>query len=150
MAVNVILTSDYKYNQFELLAWLNEALHTKFTKVEQICSGAAFCQLMDWLFPDSLNVKKVKFQAQTEVEFIHNYSLLQASFRKAGITKLVSVEELYNGNFEENLAFLKWFKLLFEANYHGQPYDAVEARDSQVILPAKLSTGAAKSNCPHL
>ncbi|KAJ8257349.1 hypothetical protein GJAV_G00184660 [Gymnothorax javanicus] len=142
MAVNVSLGSENHYNQFELLAWLNESLQTKFTKVEQICSGAAFCQLMDWLFPGSVKLERVKFQAQTEVEFIYNYGLLQASFRHTGITESLSVEELISGNFENCLTFLKWFKLLFEANYHGQKYDALEARQGQMILPAKCASAS--------
>ncbi|XP_061115075.1 uncharacterized protein LOC133139515 [Conger conger] len=131
MAVNVSLTSENNYSQFELLTWLNESLQTKFNKVEQICSGAAFCQLMDWLFPGSVKLERVKFQAETEVEFIYNYSLLQASFRHAGITKSLSVEGLITGNFENNFMFLKWFKLLFEANDHGQKYSPLEARKGQ-------------------
>ncbi|XP_064154116.1 uncharacterized protein LOC135233988 [Anguilla rostrata] len=153
MAVNVSLTSENNYNQFELLSWLNESLQTKFNKVEQICSGAAFCQLMDWLFPGSVKLERVNFQAQTEVEFIHNYSLLQASFRHTGITKSLSVEELISRNSENSFMFLKWFKLFFEANYHGQKYNALEARKGQVILPAMCAPDSPRItkviNSPH-
>ncbi|XP_036388708.1 uncharacterized protein LOC118780367 [Megalops cyprinoides] len=137
MAVNVRLTSDDKYNRFELLAWLNESLQTKFNKVEQVCSGAAFCQMMDWLFPGSINIKEVHFQAQTETEFFHNYSLLQTAFRTTGVTKLLRVEGLIQGNFEDTFTLLKWFKLFFEANFNGQKYDPIVAREGKVILPVK-------------
>uniref|UniRef100_W5MEM5 DNA (cytosine-5-)-methyltransferase n=1 Tax=Lepisosteus oculatus TaxID=7918 RepID=W5MEM5_LEPOC len=137
MAVNVRLTSDAgdKYDRVELLAWLNDSLQTKFTKVEQICSGAAYCQLMDWLFPGSMDLNKIKFQAQEELEFIHNYNLLQKSFRKTGVTKVIPVDELVKGAFQINFQFLKWFKKFFDANFYGQIYNALTAREGQIVLP---------------
>uniref|UniRef100_A0A674C390 DNA (cytosine-5-)-methyltransferase n=1 Tax=Salmo trutta TaxID=8032 RepID=A0A674C390_SALTR len=88
MAVNVQVKPGEKHNRYELLAWLNESLQTKFTKVEQTCSGAAFCQLMHWLFPGSVDVQRVRFQASDEVDALHNYSVLQAGFRRSGVIKV--------------------------------------------------------------
>lgn len=50
--------------------------------------GAAFCQLMDWLFPGSLDLSTVRFQCNNPVDFVHNYSLLQAAFTTAGVKKV--------------------------------------------------------------
>ncbi|XP_064161152.1 DNA (cytosine-5)-methyltransferase 3A-like isoform X2 [Anguilla rostrata] len=140
MAMNVKLTPDAvdKCNRFVLLAWLNESLQTKFTQVEEICSGAVYCQLMDWLYPESLDLALVKFQAQEEADFIHNYSLLQASFTKMGVTKSVPVEDLIKGKFRDNFTFLKWFKKFFDVNFCGQIYCPLEARDGQSILAVKV------------
>uniref|UniRef100_A0A3B3RNQ8 DNA (cytosine-5-)-methyltransferase n=1 Tax=Paramormyrops kingsleyae TaxID=1676925 RepID=A0A3B3RNQ8_9TELE len=124
----------------DLLNWLNESLQTSFTKVEEISSGACFCQLMDWLFPGLLNLKKVNFQAKEEVEFIHNYNLLQASFKKKGVNKSIPVENLVKGKFQDNLAFLKWFRNFFKDNYCSQTYNPTEAREGQDILPVKPAT----------
>ncbi|XP_066558389.1 DNA (cytosine-5)-methyltransferase 3A isoform X2 [Amia ocellicauda] len=137
MAVNVRLTSENsdKFNRFELLSWINGSLETQFMKVEHTCSGAIYCQLMDWLFPGSLNIKKVKFQAHGEVEYIHNYNLLQSSFKKTGVTKDVPVHNLIKGKFQDNFQFLKWFRKFFDANFYGQVYNALAARDGQLILP---------------
>uniref|UniRef100_A0A8C8JS16 DNA (cytosine-5-)-methyltransferase n=1 Tax=Oncorhynchus tshawytscha TaxID=74940 RepID=A0A8C8JS16_ONCTS len=87
MAVNVQVEPGEKHNRYELLAWLNESLQTRFTKVEQTCSGAAFCQLMHWLFPGSVDVQRVRFHASDEVDARHNYSVLQAGFRRSGVIK---------------------------------------------------------------
>ena len=38
----------------ELLAWLNSCLSCSLTKIEHLCTGAAYCQLMDLLFPGAL------------------------------------------------------------------------------------------------
>jgi hypothetical protein len=43
---------------------------------------------MHWLFPGSLDMSQVKFQAQNEGEFRHNYNLLQEAFDRSGITKV--------------------------------------------------------------
>uniref|UniRef100_A0A8C7S7X2 DNA (cytosine-5-)-methyltransferase n=1 Tax=Oncorhynchus mykiss TaxID=8022 RepID=A0A8C7S7X2_ONCMY len=88
MAVNVQVKPGEKHNRYELLAWLNESLQTRFTKVEQTCSGAAFCQLMHWLFPGSVDVQRVRFHASDEVDARHNYSVLQAGFGRSGVIKV--------------------------------------------------------------
>lgn len=51
-------------------------------------AGAAYCQFMDMLFPGCLPLKKVKFGAKLEHEYIHNFKLLQAGFKKMGIDKV--------------------------------------------------------------
>uniref|UniRef100_A0A673XMY5 DNA (cytosine-5-)-methyltransferase n=1 Tax=Salmo trutta TaxID=8032 RepID=A0A673XMY5_SALTR len=101
------------------------------------CAGSCYCQLMDWLFPGCIDMSTVKFQAQDTPDFIHNYNLLQAGFRKTGVTKIVPVEELMNGRFQPNFVFLKWFKRFFQANLVGQVYTPVEARQGQEIQPAR-------------
>lgn len=35
----------------ELLSWLNDILDINYTKVEQCANGAAYCQVMDAIFP---------------------------------------------------------------------------------------------------
>lgn len=51
-------------------------------------SGAAYCQFMDMLFTNSVPLKKVKFGAKLEHEYIHNFKLLQVSFKKMGVDKV--------------------------------------------------------------
>ncbi|KAI5614004.1 DNA (cytosine-5-)-methyltransferase 3 beta, duplicate a isoform X1, partial [Silurus asotus] len=133
-----------KSSRFELLGWLNSSLQTKFNKIEEICSGACFCQLMDWVFSGSIDMSKVKFQCQDQEDFRHNYSLLQNAFRKMGITKSIPVEELIKGKFRSNFAFLKWFRIFFFANMTGQVYNPKEARDGQEIAPAQIHLRAAR------
>jgi len=49
---------------------------------------------MDMLFPGCISLKKVKFQAKLEHEYIHNFKLLQASFKRMNVDK-VSILYLY-------------------------------------------------------
>lgn len=43
---------------------------------------------MDLLFPGCISLKKVKFQAKLEHEYIHNFKLLQASFKRMNVDKV--------------------------------------------------------------
>lgn len=52
------------------------------------CAGAAYCQFMDMLFPGCILLKKVKFQAKLEHEFIHNFKVLQAAFKRMSVDKV--------------------------------------------------------------
>ena len=38
----------------ELLNWLNDLLQLNYSKVEQCASGAAYCQIMDAIYPVNL------------------------------------------------------------------------------------------------
>ena len=51
--VNVFNTSVTTLNlsRHELLSWVNCCLDSDLTRIDQLCSGAAYCQLMDVLFP---------------------------------------------------------------------------------------------------
>ncbi|XP_026104912.1 DNA (cytosine-5)-methyltransferase 3A-like isoform X1 [Carassius auratus] len=138
MATNVSLdpnNHDDKCSRNEVLSWINKTLQINFTKVEQCRSGACFCQLMDLLFPGSIDMSKVKFESQKRSDFIQNYSLLQAAFRKSGVKEPVPVKQLLTGKFRPNFTFLKWFKKFFFANERrGREYNPVEARNGQDIV----------------
>uniref|UniRef100_A0A3Q3WGH9 Calponin-homology (CH) domain-containing protein n=1 Tax=Mola mola TaxID=94237 RepID=A0A3Q3WGH9_MOLML len=132
MAKNVAVNSGKK-NCYELLAWLNETLQTGFTKLEQLWTGAAYCQLMDLLFPGSMDVSRVQFQSSNTVDSIHNYSLLQTAFRTVGVVRFIPIESLIKRNSAVSLSFLQWFKQFFDENNKGGEYHALEARGGQSI-----------------
>lgn len=51
-------------------------------------SGAAYCQYMDMLFPGSVPMKRVKFRTNLEHEYIQNFKILQAAFKKMNVDKV--------------------------------------------------------------
>jgi RP/EB family microtubule-associated protein len=55
-AVNVHYTNSSTNNlsRYDALIWINNHLATNFTKIEELCTGAAYCQFMDMLFPGKL------------------------------------------------------------------------------------------------
>lgn len=128
--VNVYATSATAENlsRHEMLGWVNDCLQTNYGKIEELCTGAAYCQFMDMLFPGSISLKRVKFKTNQEHEYIQNFKLLQASFKKVGADKNVPIDRLVKGRFQDNFEFLQWFKKFFDANYDGHPYNASEAR----------------------
>merc|ERR1719357_708075 len=83
------------------------------------------------LFPGCILLKKVKFNAKLEHEYIQNFKVLQASFKRMSVDKIVPVDRLIKGRFQDNFEFVQWFKKFFDANYDGAPYDAVGARGNQ-------------------
>ncbi|XP_030054485.1 microtubule-associated protein RP/EB family member 3 [Microcaecilia unicolor] len=137
MAVNVYSTSVTSENlsRHDMLAWVNDSLQLNYSKIEQLCSGAAYCQFMDMLFPGSIHLKKVKFQAKLEHEYIHNFKVLQAAFKKMNVDKIIPVEKLVKGKFQDNFEFVQWFKKFFDANYDGKEYDPLLARQGQDLAP---------------
>ncbi|XP_062396865.1 uncharacterized protein LOC134087406 [Sardina pilchardus] len=135
MIVEMEPTPAEQHSENELLCWLNQALQAGFTKVEQTCSGAAFCQLMDLLFPGSVNMDRVNLTAQEELDILHNYSLLQVAFRKKGITKTIPVETLIQGKSEEALSLLLWFKGVFNGNCEGQKCSSLKTCDEEGLGP---------------
>lgn len=148
MAVNVYTTGATAENlsRHDLLCWINDSLVTNYSKIEEMCSGAAYCQLMDMLFENCVPVKKVKFQAKLEHEYIGNWKLLQTGFKKVGIDKIVSVDKLIKGKFQDNFEFCQWFKKFFDANYGGHEYDALAVRGGvQPVSDSKKAPSAARS-----
>ncbi|KAL6087495.1 hypothetical protein STEG23_006501, partial [Scotinomys teguina] len=152
MAVNVYSTSVTSDNlsRHDMLAWINESLQLNLTKIEQLCSGAAYCQFMDMLFPGSIALKKVKFQAKLEHEYIQNFKILQAGFKRMGVDKIIPVDKLVKGKFQDNFEFVQWFKKFFDANYDGKEYDPVAARQGQetAVAPSLVAPALSKPKKP--
>ncbi|KAL0101124.1 hypothetical protein PUN28_018757 [Cardiocondyla obscurior] len=145
MAVNVYatnMTSD-NLSRHDMLAWVNDCLQSSFTKIEELCTGAVYCQFMDMLFPGSVPLKRVKFKTNLEHEYIQNFKILQGGFKKMNVDKIVPIDRLVKGRFQDNFEFLQWFKKFFDANYSGaEPYDALAMRGGEAM-------GSGGNNAPR-
>merc|ERR1719189_506639 len=109
------------------------------------------------LYPGCIPIKRVKFKTKLEHEYISNFKLLQGAFKKMTVDKIVPVDKLVKGRFQDNFEFLQWFKRFFDANYQGQDYDPIAARGGVEAttgaggrVPARsrmpMSSGMASSN----
>lgn len=145
MAVNVHSTSVTSDNlsRHDILAWVNNSLQANFGKIEELCSGSVYCQFMDMLFPGSLVLKKVKFNSTLEHEYINNFKILQGAFKKTTVDKIIPVEKLVKGRFQDNFEFVQWFKKFYDANYDGREYDALGSRGGDSLGPVSGSGAAA-------
>lgn len=124
-----------------MLHWVNDCLQANFNKIEELCTGAAYCQYMDMLFPGSIPVKRIKFRTNLEHEYIQNFKLLQAAFKKMTVDKVVPIDRLVKAKFQDNFEFLQWFKKFFDANYSGQEYFALQARGGEPLGSGSNSSG---------
>eukprot|EP01104_Vermistella_antarctica_P010022 TRINITY_DN2641_c0_g1_i1.p1 TRINITY_DN2641_c0_g1~~TRINITY_DN2641_c0_g1_i1.p1 ORF type:complete len:249 (+),score=78.44 TRINITY_DN2641_c0_g1_i1:156-902(+) len=107
----------------ELLRWLNELTGLGYTKVEQVCSGAAYCMIIDSVHPGNVAMKKINFNARQEHEYVPNYKVLQVALNRVGIDKHVNVGMLIKGRYQDNLEMLQWFKRYWDVNNNGEPYN---------------------------
>lgn len=126
-----------------LLQWLNELLQLNYTKIEQCGSGGAYCQILDSIYGD-IPMSRVKMNAKHEYEYIANFKIMQTIFKSKKIDKPIPVEKLVKCKMQDNLEFLQWMKLFWDANFSGQAYDAVARRKGAAADPpstiAPLST----------
>ncbi|XP_033644589.1 microtubule-associated protein RP/EB family member 1-like isoform X1 [Asterias rubens] len=132
--VNVYSSSQTTDNMSRnvMLQWVNTSIVLNYSKIEELCTGAAYAQFLDLLFPDAnISLKKISFTAKLEHQYIANWKIVQSSFKKIGIDKIIPVDKLIKGRFQDNFEFVQWFKKFFDANYGGQEYDAVAARHGQ-------------------
>jgi len=144
----------YFVGRVELLNWLNDLLKLDYNKVEQTCTGAAHCQIMDAIYP-GVPLSKVNFNAKHEYEFINNFKVLQNVFDKHKIDKHIDVAKLVKGKYQDNLEFLQWIKRYFDLNFSGGEYNAAERRKASggastgikktAAAPAKSTTPAKKA-----
>lgn len=139
-----MMSAAYFKGKRELLQWGRDFLKMDISKVEDFASGAHYCQLLDAMFPRAMAMHKVNFAAKTEPEYIKNWKLIQGIFERQGIQKVIPVEKLTKGRFQDNLEFLQWFHQYFRATYSAaSEYDAVKRRQK-----AKGSTGLSMSKPP--
>ncbi|XP_055920183.1 microtubule-associated protein RP/EB family member 2-like [Eupeodes corollae] len=101
-------------SRHEMLQWVNTTLSTKYNKIEELCSGVAYCQLMERIFPNCIGIRKVKTNAKLEHDFVFNLKLFQGAFLKLNYDKSVPIDRLVKGRFQDNFEFLQWFKKFYD------------------------------------
>ncbi|KAG8629970.1 hypothetical protein KVT40_001589 [Elsinoe batatas] len=111
----------------ELLAWANSLLQLNLTKVEQFGTGAPYCQIYDSIFLD-LPMSRVKFNVNSEWQYLENFKILSSTFRKHQIERTIPVEMLIKCKMQDNLEFLQWTKRFWDQYFPGGDYDALARR----------------------
>lgn len=126
-------------SRHQMLKWVNTMVDGHYKKIEELCSGkslhalkivqidtmgnvscvsfvgAAYCQMMEMIFPNCINLKRVKMSAKLEHEWFHNMKLLQEALTRVKLDKTIPVDRLIKGRFQDNFEFLQWFKKFFDS-----------------------------------
>jgi len=89
---------------------------------------------------------KLKANTKLEHERINNFKYLQLAFTKKKVDKIIPVDRLVKGRFQDNFEFLQWFKMFFEANHPGG--EAQPLPETKLIAPneAVADSRAAKAS----
>ncbi|KAG2181943.1 hypothetical protein INT43_006868 [Umbelopsis isabellina] len=85
---------------------------------------------MDSIFGD-VGMSKVKFDTKQEYEYVANFKVLQHTFDKHKIDKIIPVDRLMKCRFQDNLEFMQWVKRFWDANFPGGAYDALARRKAR-------------------
>ncbi|MCQ2817721.1 MAG: hypothetical protein MJ252_10695 [archaeon] len=144
----------------EILDWVNNLLSLRLNWIEQLATGAVYCQILDAMYNGKVRLSKVKWNAKTEAEFLENFSILTQGFNDNGISKSIDVSLLAKGSFQDNFELLEWFKQTYEANRAMQKqnkkfYDAKKRRGNQDLTylaekqPEKKNRNFSKGSMEH-
>nr|XP_036677014.1 uncharacterized protein LOC118878374 [Drosophila suzukii] len=134
--------------------WVNETLKTDIQCIEELCSGAIYCQLLDLIFENVVPLKEVIFATNAITDFRKNFAILQDCLHVLQIPIEIPVEKLVWCDFEANLRFAanfyKYFKLLTTKNRNRRlSYDPLAARNYQsfsLAPPSFVSRGTDAQN----
>ena len=74
------------------MEWVSAVAAVNLTRIEQLGSGNIYCQILDAAYPEKVPLSKVKWHAYLEVEFLHNFKILQNSLQRLGISKDIDVQ----------------------------------------------------------
>lgn len=131
MANDNISSTDATFivSKSELLLWVNSLLNLNLTKIEQMASGAAYCQILDAIYPCAMPMTKVNWAAKFEHEYLNNYKLVKFLFDKNKINKTIEAQKLIKGKYQDHFELLKWLRRFADTkavDYSG--YQAVQRR----------------------
>lgn len=144
-----LMEGAYFTGRREILQWFNELLDLNLHKIEETASGAVACQIMDYMFPGTVAMSRVNWEARVDHEFVQNYKVLQAAFDRNNVQRHIDVDKLIKAKYQDNLEFCQWLKAFFE--HVGQPrdnYDPVAAR-SKGKGAAKLARSGGAKKAPQ-
>lgn len=124
-----MMDTAYFVGRVELLDFFNNLLDLQLSKIEQTASGAVACQLTEYIFPGSIPMTKVNWEAKSDYEFVNNYKLLQKAFSKHKVQRHVDVDKLIRAKYQDNLEFCQWLKAFYDqSGVVRDDYDAQAVR----------------------
>ncbi|XP_016963978.2 uncharacterized protein LOC108033853 [Drosophila biarmipes] len=139
--VNVVVGKNEMVSIRNLLVFINNTLDCELRGMDDLKTGAVYCQIMHRLFPTAMPIHKVKFYTHKQSEFEANFRLLHNCLKKLNVSRFMPVEELIVGR--NHVDFCNWMYKFFKFNDNGCEYDAKKVRkDSPIGLSRSLEIAA--------
>ena len=140
-----MMDNAYFTSKSDIIKWVNNVLKLNITKIEQACTGAIYCQLLDSIFIGKVKMNKVNWKANNENEFLQNLKLLQQSLIDCKINKNIDIGKIAKGKYQDNFEILQWFKA-FYTNKNPDPslYEPEKRRNYQNLT--YLNNNICKTN----
>ncbi len=76
---------------------------------------------------------KIKWDAKFDYQYMDNYKILNAAFKKNGIQKVPDVDKLIKARYQDNLEFCQWIKKYHDLHDSGEEYDGPSVRGNKVM-----------------
>ena len=98
----------YFASKNELLSWASKLLDLKLTTLEEMGTGAVFCQLLDACHPGTVKLNKVNWKANSETDYISNFKIFQQGLLTNDINKPIDINRLSKGKQYDLNELLQW------------------------------------------
>ena len=139
----------------ELQAWVSDTTGEQCSNLNKDCaSGVLPITLLNTLHPNAVDARKMNRNASTEDQFLQNYKVLEAAFRKLGIEQAAalvnnSAEQLAKGQPQSTLELMQnmYAMVAFAGSTYGEKtessyctyHEVKYAYDNKVpMVPVKL------------
>ncbi|EDX02043.1 microtubule-associated protein RP/EB family member 1 [Drosophila yakuba] len=138
--------------------WVNSSLSANIHCIEELATGAVYCQFIDMVFEGAMPLEDVIFESNRLIDFRQNLLLLKKVIDELQIPLLVPVESLVWCDFDANLQFAADFYDAFQDFSAAHPervknYNPLAARNYQnfsLTAPTFVSRGTDVPNLDEL
>lgn len=119
-----------------LLIWINATMECEVKALNELCTGAIYCQLLHRMCRKSISLARVRWYTNEHRDFESNFTILRCGFSRIGVTKDVPIKQLTagRGHFE----FINWFYKFYNTNRSiGEYHPKLERKSTLIGLRPK-------------
>ncbi|CAD8148480.1 unnamed protein product [Paramecium octaurelia] len=137
-------TTTQTTSKNELVKWINETFKLTITQLETLGTGCTFCQIFEYLYPNSIQGNKIIWKANKENDYIKNFKTLADAFTKNNIQKQLDIQQLSKAKYQDILDLAQFLKQKFDKQTEKREnYDPIEFRkveERKVFTPTNRKT----------
>ncbi|CAD8059127.1 unnamed protein product [Paramecium primaurelia] len=137
-------TTTQTTSKNELVKWINETFKLTITQLETLGTGSTFCQIFEYLYPNTIQGNKIIWKANKENDYIKNFKTLADAFTKLNIQKQLDIQSLSKAKYQDILDLAQFLKQKFDKQTEKREnYDPIEFRkveERKVFTPTNRKT----------